>query len=81
MVNNESGDFKVKVNKTISMVKSVLGLPTDIGVFKKFLVGGQIDPVHSNVKFPSDISLEKMSILETFLTPSKLDVETGNIEA
>ena len=75
MVNNESCDFKVKVNKTISMVKSVLGLPTDVGVFKKYLVRGDISPNHTNVKFPLDISLEKMSVLETFIPPPKIEIE------
>jgi|LakMenEpi03Aug12_release.lakeMendotaPanAssembly.Ray.scaffolds.fasta_scaffold997732_1 hypothetical protein len=53
------------------MVNSVLGLPTDVGVFKKYLVSGKIDPIHSNVNFPKDIPVEKMTLLETFLPKPK----------
>ena len=75
IVDNSSKDFEHKVKKTIGMVNSVLGLPTDVSVFKKYLVSGNIDPIQSNVNFPKDIPVEKMSLLETFLPKPKSDSE------
>jgi len=63
------------------MVSSILGLPTNVQVFKKYLVGSHISDDHSNIKFLDDIATERMTILETFLPVPAIDASLGHANA
>ncbi len=53
VIGNQGNHFGEKIDKTIGIIKSVLGLPTSKGTFKKYLVDGKdfMDD-HSNLLFP-----------------------------
>ena len=42
IVDNESSNFEEKIKRSISMISSVLGLPTDVAVFRKYLVSSSV---------------------------------------
>ena len=53
MIDNLDANFEKKINKTIAIICSVLGLPTSTGTFKKFLVDSKdLNDDHSNIPFP-----------------------------
>ena len=73
MIDNDGNSFEKKMNKAVNRVQSLVGLPTNINIFKKFLVdpertGGD----HSLIQWPEDVAVvERMKVLETYLTSDK----------
>ena len=61
IVDNASTNFEDKMKRGISLISSVIGLPTDTQIFKKFLISGPIEGI------PSDFHTEKTTILETYV--------------
>lgn len=66
IVDNQSTNFEDKIRKGIGLIKSVVGLPTDTQIFKKYLVSGHT----LDTDIPQELYQEHMTILETYL---KLD--------
>ena len=62
IVDNSSTNFEKKIKKAIGLMSSVIGLPTDAQIFKKYLVSGSYDE-----QLPEDVPREQMSIKETYL--------------
>ena len=63
IVDNASTSFEEKIRKCLGLVSSVVGLPTDAQIFKKYLVSNWTEE-----SIPEDIHQEQMTILETYLT-------------
>ena len=61
MIVDNTTDFEEKIRKTIGLISSVVGLPTDAQIFKKYLVSGPVE------NFPESMRVEDMTILETYL--------------
>jgi len=95
MVNNDH-DFATKVETTINIASSILGLPTDIKLYKKFLVDSTTAYVeneddfgggsHSVIKFLEDSQITDLqSVKETYLVNSDKsinhDADFGGIRA
>lgn len=70
IVDNQSKNFEDKITKTINLISSLVGLPTDVKIFKKFLVCPEsldVSKGHQNLKFPDDVRTETLTIEETYL--------------
>ena len=65
IVDNESSNFEEKIKRSISMISSVLGLPTDVAVFRKYLVSSSVPA--NEIQFPPEITTDKTKIRETYL--------------
>jgi len=61
IVDNTTSGFEEKMKKGIGLISSVIGLPTDRRIFRKYLVAGEVG------ELPEDVKTEKMKILETYL--------------
>jgi len=75
IVDNEAINFEEKINRSIGLVSSVIGLPTDVNVFKKYLLSAP-------VVLPDEIRSEKLTIYETYINvPIRLyeDLHRENI--
>ena len=70
IVDNNSSSFESKMKKTIGLISSVVGLPTDQMVFRKYLVTGD-----TPMQLPDDIQAEKMKILETYLNAPQHELD------
>ena len=53
VIDNRSPTFEDKVNETMRMISSVVGLPTDSQLFKKYLISGDMQPA-----LPDGVSTE-----------------------
>lgn len=62
MVDNSCKNFEEKISMAIGLISSVVGLPTDTQVFKKYLVADS-----ESVDLPEEIYSSNMSIKETYL--------------
>lgn len=69
MLDNKDLDFERKINKGINIVANIVGLPTDMKFFQKYLVDKQDfkQYKHSKIKFPRETHIEEYSLLETYL--------------
>ena len=65
MVVDNSVDFEQKVTQAIDLISSVIGLPTEQKIFKKFLVTNNVP-----IEIPSDVHQEEMTILENYIQVS-----------
>ena len=61
IVDNETNNFEEKIRRSIGLVQSIVGLPTDVNFFKKYLLAGNAGMI------PDSIRTEKLTILETYL--------------
>jgi hypothetical protein len=61
IIDNETNNFEEKIRRSIGLVSSIVGLPTDANVFKKYLLTGNPGAL------PDSIRTEKITILETYL--------------
>lgn len=79
VIGNQGNHFGAKINKTIGIIQSVLGLPTSQGTFKKYQVDGKnIFDDHSNIPFPDKQQVEKSHIIESFFPLQCVDDHTGD---
>ena len=62
-------NFEDKIKKTIGLISSVVGLPTNNAIFKKYKVSAQFDSL------PEDLHFEKITIKETYLTVPRNELE------
>ena len=79
IVNNKEANFEDKLSYAINRIGSVIGLPTKVSIFKKYLVCPESIDVtdgHRNIKFPDDIRTETLTIEETYLN-SHEDTSVG----
>lgn len=80
MVDNNHKNFSEKIRKTISLVSSILGLPTTISSFRKYLVklDGLLDD-HSNLIIPNGGKVTQSILKETFL-PCSNSIDDVNLD-
>ena len=59
VVNNQAGNFEKKISSAISHVAGAIGLPTDVSLFKKYLVDPSLDVSdgHRRLNIPDDIGV------------------------
>ena len=70
IVDNESKSFEDKISKAINLISSSVGLPTDISIFKKYLVcpdSIDVSNGHQNLQLPEGIRSSTLKITETYL--------------
>ena len=89
MIDNQGIGFEEKINQAMNRVQSLVGLPTNINVFKKYLVDTEKTGLdHSKIQWPEDVAVvERMKILETYLQSDERnmrfvrakDHEEGNV--
>ena len=65
IVDNAGKSFEEKISGAIGLISSVVGLPTDAQIFKKYLVADSVLASHNNL--PEDVHSANMSIKETYL--------------
>ena len=82
MIVGNTGDFEDKMSTAINYISSQVGLPTDVQIFKKYLVCPNtldVSENHKNLKFPEDIHTETIIIKETYLKRQKNDDENSSV--
>ena len=70
MIVNNTNDFEDKISTAINYISSQVGLPTDVSIFKKYLVDStslDLSNGHRNLKLPDNIQSETLKITETYL--------------
>ena len=70
MIVNNTSDFEDKISHAINFISSQVGLPTDVSIFKKYLVcpdSLDVSNNHKNLTLPEDIKTETLTINETYL--------------
>jgi len=66
IVDNQECDFEAKINKAVNLVSSLVGLPTNRNVFKKFLIDAEqmyINGIHQ-VDWPSSALVTDRQIVK-----------------
>ena len=80
VVDNSSPDFKSKIQRAIETVQQIVGLPTAVHFYKKYLLKRGTGPINRGLALPPHIKHEELNIEETFMKTKENEIENKLIK-